>query len=334
MSFEDIRLKQSTLAALAGVSFSAVYRRVTEAKIKEVSDNTNMHKKYDLEAIQEILSFFVRKDIKTIDKKVHVFYNFKGGTGKTSLAYQVSSHLALMGFKVLAIDLDPQAHLTSMLGFAEEHNCETIYSVFGGMLDIKNVIVKIASGLHAIPSSLELSKLEMLLASKTCKEAILDDVIETIRDDYDFIIIDANPAISSVNINALNASDQINIVCETHPFSLSGLSLLLEELGVVSSALKKQFSYCIIPNKYESKTATAQEVLGALRADYKENLTKTVVRKCEDFNLATKYRMPLCGFSKKKSPALEDIIDLVRELLKFSINQGELVVNEEFRDVA
>ena len=135
---------------------------------------------------------------------------------------------------------------------------------------------------------------------------------------YDFIILDTNPTISTLNMNALVASDRVNVVCETQPFSLSGLRVLVEEMINFYSDMGLEPNYCIIPNKYEVKTATAQEVLGALRSEFSSAVLGAVVRKSEEINIAAKKKLPVSAFCRPKSTAFEDIMDLVHELVKQS----------------
>jgi chromosome partitioning protein len=116
-------------------------------------------------------------------------------------------------------------------------------------------------------------------------------------------------------------ADVINIVCETQPFSLKGLDILVKELEEFSIAMEQNIPYRIIPNKYESKTATSQEVLGSLRHDYKDKVLETIVRKCEDINISAKKRMPVFAFSKKRSIAFKDMCDLSLAILKKSANK-------------
>ena len=91
--------------------------------------------------------------------------------------------------------------------------------------------------------------------------------------------------------------------------------MLINEIEYFSNAMEKKIHYQIIPNKYESKTATSQETLGTLRHDYRDNVMESIVRKCEDINVSAKFRKPLFGFGDKRSVALEDIKDLVKELI-------------------
>ena len=318
MKSDSIRISQSVLADVAKTNRVGIARKAATLKVDPIANLTERNKYYNVEAIRHLLRYFVHKKEGAIEKNVHVFYNFKGGTGKTSLCYQVASLVALMGYRVLAIDMDPQAHLSSMLWFDEAASHHTIYDALVGGVPFTDCVHTVFEGLDAIPSNLSLTKLEISLSTKNKREGLLKKFLEPIKHKYDFIFIDTNPTISISNINALVASDQVNIVTETQPFSLAGLSLLVEENEKLGHEMEMAFNFKIIANKYEAKTVTSQEVLGALRTDYKESAFKTVVRKNEDINIASKKHLPVCVFANKKSPGFEDILDLTYELLEMS----------------
>jgi chromosome partitioning protein len=183
---------------------------------------------------------------------------------------------------------------------------------------IEETICNVYEGFDVIPSNLGLTRVEVPLSQKTRREESFKKALESIKKEYDFILIDTNPTISNLNMNALFAADHVNIVCETQPFSLSGLGILVEELEKMYRDLGREFKFIVVPNKYESKTATAQEVLGILRKDYKDNIAQTVIRKCEDFNISSKLRLPVCCFVRKDSSALEDMIDFIYEFINMS----------------
>ena len=147
---------------------------------------------------------------------------------------------------------------------------------------------------------------------------MLQKIIHPLKKDYDFIFIDTNPTISTLNQNTTYCADIVNIVCETQPFSLKGLEMLIRELQDFSIAMDQVIKYKIIPNKYEAKTATSQEVLGSLRHDYKGAVMESIIRRSEDMNISAKKRLPVCAFCKKSSIAFEDICDLSLAILKDS----------------
>lgn len=317
----DLTYNQSMIAHLCGISPNTVSRLVASQQVESVELATTYNKRYNTSATRQITETLYANNKRPIHQKCNVFYNFKGGTGKTSICYQVATHLAILGFKVLALDLDPQAHLSLAMQIPEDYDGPTIYDVLVQGLPMQKSLVSIFPGLDLLPANISMTRIEVPLSGKTKREEKLLVALELVRSLYDFIVIDTNPTISTLNMNALVASDRVNIVCETQPFSLSGLRVLVTEILSFYQEMKLNPNYCIIPNKYEIKTATAQEVLGAIRSEYGDSVISAVVRKSEEINIAAKKKMPLSGFCKMKSVALEDIMDLVHELVKQTQNE-------------
>lgn len=273
-------------------------------------------RRYELENVRKIANMLFANSKRPIKQKTNVFYNFKGGTGKTSLCYQVATHLALMGFDVLALDLDPQAHLSLAMQIPEDYSGPTIYDVMINGHDLEDSLTSIFPGLDLLPANISMTRIEVPLSTKTKREEKLAQILNPLKSKYDYIIIDTNPTISTLNLNALFASDRINIVCETQPFSLAGLRILVSEIShFFREMTKTDPNYCIIPNKYEIKTAISQEVLGLLRTEYSDKVIGSVVRKSEEFNTASKIKSPISFFCRSRSVAFEDVMDLIHELI-------------------
>lgn len=317
MFLDEISFNQRTIARLLDSSPATVNRIVT-TKIIPVTEETDKGKikKYSLENTRKIAELVLKNQRPKIFNKINVFYNFKGGTGKTSLCYQVACHLAVLGYNVLAIDLDPQGHLSSALRVPEDIDHHTMYDVLINGVDIEEAVLKVFPGLDLVPANISMTRIEVPLSSKTKREEKLKLLLAPLKDKYDFILIDTNPTISTLNLNALVAADRVNVVCETQPFSLSGLRVLVEEMLQFYNEMHVCPNFGIIANKYESKTAISQEVLGALRTEYKDNMMDTVVRKCEDINVSAKKKTPIFAFANKHSIATEDILDLVKEIIR------------------
>lgn len=305
------------MAILSASTRGQVQTLIAKNMIDAVTIDASV-KKYSIEATRYILQR-LNKNSQKISRKTHVFYNFKGGTGKSTLSSQIAAHLAILGYNVLAIDLDPQAHLTLNLGYqATKVSHSSMYDVLINGVNISSVIETIYPGLDIVPSNLKMTRLELPLSQKTRREEVLKRILEPIESQYDYIIIDTNPTFSILNVNALVCAGQINIVCATHPLSYHGLALIFEDLAELFKDMGIQTPCYIIPNLYEAKTVTAQEILGALKLEYPHHVLNTVIRKSEDMNLASKYGLPLCNFAKKNSAAFEDLLELTREILNLS----------------
>lgn len=307
-----ISLRKALLPAICKRSPSAISKAVQGVPSESTGDRVY---KVSYEQARDIISKKIPKvDIKY---KVQAFFNFKGGTGKTSICHQLSFHFALFGFKVLVLDLDSQAHLSSTLGFDESADYCTLYDVIFNNMSIHTAIHKTAyEGLDIIPASLALTRLEVPLSSMPAREKVLGRLLKPLREEYDFIFIDTNPTITTLNYNVLLAADRLNIVCETQPYSVKGLDILVEEIHRYEEVMDAEINYKIIANKYESKTVSAQESLGGLRHNYGEKMYNSLVRKVEDINISARDRLPVLAFCTHKSAAFEDLNDLAWEIFK------------------
>lgn len=316
---KHLSLTQTQMSILSRTHKSTISRFISNRKINYLPLDSGTNK-YSIQDSREIIRHFMDKVrggelcTKDDDRKIFVFYNFKGGVGKSVISSQTALHLAIMGFKVLAIDLDPQAHMTLNSGLKSWRG-KTMYNAMIEGCDLEEVIINVLPGLDIVPANLGLTKLELPLVQKNQREMVLSKILKTVYDDYDYIIIDTNPTISVLNINALVAACQINIPCATQPLAYNGLGLVTEGLKELFSDIEKDLNFKIIPNLYDVKTITSQEILGALRSEYGRYTLSTVIHKCEDINISSKSGMPLITFAKKNSSALEDIVSLIHELV-------------------
>ena len=246
--------------------------------------------------------------------RVQMFYNVKGGTGKSTLTAQYVMRAAMMGLNVLAIDLDGQGHLTVNLDILDAHERPTIYDVLINDLPIEQSIMSVAPGLDLIPANLGLCNIEIPLNNKSRREYRLAESIARIIDQYDLVVADTNPAASILNGSMLVASELVNVVCATNPLSFHGMSLVMSTIEQMEQEFRRELDVRIIPNMYDNREVISQEVLGELRAQFPENCTKTVVNRTADLNEATKRRTTVWDVSSK-GMAAQDINSLTEELL-------------------
>lgn len=246
--------------------------------------------------------------------KKQMFYNVKGGTGKSTLTAQYVMRAAMMGYEVLALDLDGQGHLTVNLDVLDAHERPTIYDVLINDLPIEDSIVGVAPGLDLIPANLGLCNIEIPLNNKSRREYRLSEAIARIADRYDLVVADTNPAASILNGSMLVAADLVNVVCATNPLSFHGMSLVMATIEQMEQEFRRQLEVRIIPNMYDNREVISQEVLGELRSQFSERCTRTVVNRSADLNEATKRRTTVWDVSAKGSAA-HDINALTDELL-------------------
>ena len=304
---------QSTICYLTNVIPSNVSRYIATSNIMP-AQNDRKKKKFTYSDTRKLVKHLAYQRLQP-EKKIQVFFNFKGGTGKTTVCYHISAFFALCGFKVLVIDCDPQAHLSYSWGFDIHRDYKTLYDVIVNNVKFEDAITNVCEGLDCLPSNLSLTRLELPLNQMPNREKVFTKLITPIKSQYDFIFVDTNPTISTINRNVTLAADELNVICETQPYSLRGLEILVDEIAHLSDVMDMKISYLIIPNKYESKTATSQEALGKLRLEYRNQLMNSVIRKCEDVNISAKKTLPLFFWCAKSSPAFEDFCDLGREMI-------------------
>lgn len=249
--------------------------------------------------------------------KVQMFYNVKGGTGKSTMTAQYVMRAAMNGLKVLAIDLDGQGHLTVNLDVLDAHERPTIYDVLINDLPIHEAIMNVGPDLDLIPANLGLCNIEIPLNNKTRREYRLSEAIAKIADQYDLIVADTNPAASILNGSMLVASDLVNVVCATNPLSFHGMSLVMATIETMEQEFRRQLDVKIIPNMYDNREVISQEVLGELRAQFPDWCAKTVVNRSADLNEATKRRTTVWDVSSK-GVAAQDINALTEELTSFN----------------
>lgn len=311
-------LVQRTISRLCNVSPATVSRYISAKKYKPLDNSTHKNQKFSIEDTRSIIQSITIKNDLDILKSKFVFYNFKGGVGKTSICFQLAFHAAIMGYNVLLIDADPQAHLSTSCGFPHDNNYLTLFDYIINKNPFDKVRKTIFKGLDCIPSNLSLTRLEDELGKLNNKFDTISLMLNNIEKEYDFVFIDTNPTISLLNRNIVMFCDVVNIVCETQPYSLNGLRLLMEDLEKFHMSMKSSLKEInIIPNKYEDRATSSAEAMTALR-DYYSQYVKPdyAIRKSEDINTSAKLGKPLALFAKRNSNALEDIIELLHYFLE------------------
>lgn len=164
--------------------------------------------------------------------------NQKGGVGKTTTAINLSACLAEKGQRVLVIDIDPQGNTTSGLGIAKDNVDNTIYEVMLQEIDISDAICKdIFENLDIIPSNVNLAGAEIDLIDIENREYILKNAINTVRNNYDYVILDCPPSLSMLTVNAMTAADTVLVPIQCEYYALEGLTQLIHTINLVKKKL-------------------------------------------------------------------------------------------------
>lgn len=328
---KDGGLTVKFMSMLSNVNMSTISRALQSLGINPSQISKKRNIRYTILETRKILDEYVkeRNPIAT-SKKVHAFYNFKGGTGKTSICYQVSTHLALCGYKVLVVDADAQGHLTVSFGFFDNLSLPTLYDGLINHRSMSDLIINIFPGLDLIPGNLSLTNIDIPLREMPRQEDVLKRRMASLRSEYDFIVFDCNPSMSCLNRNILNFCDVLDIVCETHPYSVNGMKIMMDDLDRFYKIMDNEAlpEILVIPNKYEDRSGTSAEAMAVLSKYYNKYLVPNfAVRRSEDFPKSARDQLPLSFFCKANSNAFEDISDLIKAVIAKSKQAEKELIN-------
>lgn len=170
--------------------------------------------------------------------KIIAFTNQKGGVGKTTTCINLATYIAIMGKKVLIVDMDPQGNATSGVGIEKKSSLKTIYNVIDGDCNIKEAILETEiENLDIVPASVDLAGAEIELVQMASREKIVKNILTQIAEDYDYIFIDCPPSLGLLTVNALTASNSIIIPIQCEFFALEGLSQLMNTIRLIKRHL-------------------------------------------------------------------------------------------------
>lgn len=238
--------------------------------------------------------------------KVISIINQKGGTGKTTTAFNLASGLKNKGFKTLLIDLDPQANLTYCLT-ADRFNLTT-YELLKGE---KISPYEIENNFYLLPSSIRLSKAELELSGTFGREYLLEDYLKTIEVDY--IVIDCPPSLNVLSLNALIASNLVIAPVQTEPLAIEGLDILISTLQTILKRLNKEINYLVLPTMHDHRNKISVDILNYLVENYP--LTKSLIRRNVRLSELSIYKKNIFEYAPTSNGA-KDYLALVEEVIR------------------
>jgi chromosome partitioning protein len=244
--------------------------------------------------------------------------NQKGGVGKTTVSINLASALAEQDHKTLLVDMDPQSHCAVGLAVPEEQIEQSIYDVLISHsreepMRVGEILWEVSDKLELAPASIDLSAFEQQMAGVPDRELCLKKVLDAVKDQYEYVIVDCPPAVGLLTFNALRAASDVIVPVETGYFSLHGLSKQLETLAILCQRCNQTVNVKVLASMYDIRTKMAREILGELRKHFGDKMFKTVVNFNTKLKEAASFGQPI-GEYDPASKGHNDFQNLVKEM--------------------
>jgi chromosome partitioning protein len=249
--------------------------------------------------------------------KVIAIFNQKGGVGKTTTAVNLSAALCAMGKRVLLVDNDPQGNLTSGVGIDKFNVKNSIYHVLIDDVDVEDSILETDyQNLYILPGSMDLAGAEIELIGFENREYLLKNIIDKVKDQYDYIFVDCPPSLGLLTINALVAVSSVIIPIQCEYYALEGVSQLLNTYNLIKKSINQDIKIQgVLMSMFDSRTNLSIQVVEEVKKHFKDIVYTTMIPRNIRLAEAPSYGMPIIYYDSKSKGA-EAYQDLAVEFLE------------------